>query len=167
MRLSFSRWKWSWHVKCNGGKPRSETVVWWHCIIVHCNFKPTDVITTPTLSSTQFVVTMRSLCWHTVFSLQHVHKHALGVLKAHCHPRRTRESLSTLLSPSGQSQTQSFLWKGDPLPDDLFLYPPPFGFRGHKGKVEELLKLVSTALYVNFCYLCHVNPHVRCKYSHT
>lgn len=29
------------------------------------------------------------------------------------------------------------------LPEDLFLYPPPFGFRGLQGKVEDLLKLVN------------------------
>ncbi|XP_056899996.1 lactosylceramide alpha-2,3-sialyltransferase isoform X2 [Takifugu flavidus] len=36
--------------------------------------------------------------------------------------------------------TQPFLWKDVPLSDDLFLYPPPFGFQGLRSKVAELLK---------------------------
>lgn len=35
--------------------------------------------------------------------------------------------------------TQPFLWKDVPLPDDLFRYPPPFGFKGLGAKVEDLL----------------------------
>ncbi|XP_068596718.1 lactosylceramide alpha-2,3-sialyltransferase [Brachionichthys hirsutus] len=35
--------------------------------------------------------------------------------------------------------TQPFLWKDVPSSDELFLYAPPFGFRGLEHKVEELL----------------------------
>ncbi|XP_044220688.1 lactosylceramide alpha-2,3-sialyltransferase isoform X1 [Thunnus albacares] len=62
-----------------------------------------------------------------------------SVLEGQCHRGRTRQSFLAQLSASSPA-TQPFLWKDTPLPDDLFLYPPPFGFRGLRGKVEDLLK---------------------------
>nr|XP_046263080.1 lactosylceramide alpha-2,3-sialyltransferase [Scatophagus argus]XP_046263081.1 lactosylceramide alpha-2,3-sialyltransferase [Scatophagus argus] len=68
-----------------------------------------------------------------------VHEHVQRVLEGPCHPGRTRQSLLTRLPVSSRG-TQPFLWKDVPLRDDLFLYPPPFGFQGLQGKVEDLLK---------------------------
>ncbi|XP_073343007.1 lactosylceramide alpha-2,3-sialyltransferase [Pagrus major] len=68
-----------------------------------------------------------------------VHEHVRKVLDGPCRPDRTRQSLLARL-PASSQETQPFLWKDIPFPDDLFQYPPPFGFKGLQGKVEELLK---------------------------
>lgn len=83
----------------------------------------------------------------SLLCFQLVHDHVLKVLEAQCHPNRTRERLFPQPPPSGH-MTQPFLWKDAPLPDDLFLYPPPFGFQGLQSKVEELLKQVTTSSHV-------------------
>lgn len=68
-----------------------------------------------------------------------VHEHVQRVLEGHCRPGSTRKSFMPRLPPSSLD-TQPFLWKDVPLPNDLFMYPPPFGLQGLQGKVEELLK---------------------------
>ncbi|XP_074503849.1 lactosylceramide alpha-2,3-sialyltransferase [Sebastes fasciatus] len=68
-----------------------------------------------------------------------VNEHVTRVLESQCRPSNTRHSLLARLPASSQT-TQPFLWKDVPLPDGLFLYPPPFGFRSLQGKVEDLLK---------------------------
>ncbi|XP_045885759.1 lactosylceramide alpha-2,3-sialyltransferase [Micropterus dolomieu] len=68
-----------------------------------------------------------------------VHDHVLRVLEGQCLTGRARQSLLARL-PASSYMSQPFLWKGGPIPDDLFLYPPPFGFRGLKDKVKDLLK---------------------------
>lgn len=73
-----------------------------------------------------------------------VHEYVNKVLEGPCRPSGTRQSLLTQLPASGHV-IQPFLWKDKPLPDDLFLYPPPFGFRGLESKVENLLKLFSAS----------------------
>lgn len=75
-------------------------------------------------------------------SLQQVHEHVHRVLEGQCRPSSTRHSLLARL-PASSRMTQAFLWKDLPLPDDIFRYPPPFGFRGFQHKAEELLKLVN------------------------
>ncbi|XP_070693584.1 lactosylceramide alpha-2,3-sialyltransferase [Pempheris klunzingeri] len=68
-----------------------------------------------------------------------VHEHVHRVLEGQCRPGSTRQSLLARL-PASSHVTQPFLWRDIPFPGDLFLYPPPFGFRGLQGKVEDLLK---------------------------
>ncbi|KAM7388992.1 hypothetical protein PAMP_022993 [Pampus punctatissimus] len=78
---------------------------------------------------------LHNICFH----LQRVHEYVRSILKGQCHPSSTRQSFLTRL-PASSHMTQPFLWKDVPLPDGLFLYPPPFGFRGLQGKVQDLLK---------------------------
>uniref|UniRef100_A0A3Q1EBU3 Lactosylceramide alpha-2,3-sialyltransferase n=1 Tax=Acanthochromis polyacanthus TaxID=80966 RepID=A0A3Q1EBU3_9TELE len=82
----------------------------------------------------------------TVFAhpLQLVHEYVHKVLEGPCRPSGARQSLLAQLPASGHV-IQPFLWKDKPLPDDLFLYPPPFGFNGLESKVENLLKLPEKA----------------------
>uniref|UniRef100_A0AAQ6IQ63 Lactosylceramide alpha-2,3-sialyltransferase n=1 Tax=Anabas testudineus TaxID=64144 RepID=A0AAQ6IQ63_ANATE len=72
---------------------------------------------------------------------RHVHEHVHRVLEGQCHSGSTRQRLLSQL-PASSLKTKPFLWSDEPLPDDLFLYPPPFGFRGLQGKVEDLIKLL-------------------------
>ncbi|KAM4555083.1 lactosylceramide alpha-2,3-sialyltransferase [Odontesthes bonariensis] len=83
--------------------------------------------------------------WHV--NLTHkklVHEHVHRVLEDPCHPGGTRAKLLALLPASGQS-TQPFLWRDNPLPDDLFLFSPPFGFTGLQDKVKDLLQLLPAS----------------------
>ncbi|XP_029369107.1 lactosylceramide alpha-2,3-sialyltransferase [Echeneis naucrates] len=73
-----------------------------------------------------------------------VHEHVLRVLGGQCRPGNARQSLSARLPPIGQVN-QPFLWKDIPLPDELFQHPPPFGFMGLQGEVEDLLKLLPNS----------------------
>ncbi|XP_060935586.1 lactosylceramide alpha-2,3-sialyltransferase isoform X2 [Limanda limanda] len=73
-----------------------------------------------------------------------VHEHVHKVLEAQCQPGHTRKNLLTRLPASGHG-TQPFLWKDMPLPDQLFMYPLPFGLKGVGSKVEDLLKLLENS----------------------
>uniref|UniRef100_A0A3Q3MPB4 Lactosylceramide alpha-2,3-sialyltransferase n=1 Tax=Mastacembelus armatus TaxID=205130 RepID=A0A3Q3MPB4_9TELE len=77
----------------------------------------------------------------SLFYLQHVHEHTHRVLETQCRPGKARQSLLLRL-PSSSQKTQPFLWNNLPLPDDIFLQPSPFGFKGFQRKVEDLLKLL-------------------------
>ncbi|XP_033949516.1 lactosylceramide alpha-2,3-sialyltransferase isoform X1 [Pseudochaenichthys georgianus] len=80
--------------------------------------------------------------WHVNHAhKKQVHEHVHRVLEGQCRPSSTRHSLLARL-PASSRMTQAFLWKDLPLPDDIFRYPPPFGFRGFQHKAEELLKLL-------------------------
>ncbi|XP_029021343.1 lactosylceramide alpha-2,3-sialyltransferase isoform X2 [Betta splendens] len=68
-----------------------------------------------------------------------VHEHVHSVLEGECRHGNARKNL---LVPTSSHKTQPFLWKNAPLSEDLFLYPPPFGFSGVQDKVEELLQLL-------------------------
>ncbi|XP_032383986.1 lactosylceramide alpha-2,3-sialyltransferase isoform X2 [Etheostoma spectabile] len=70
-----------------------------------------------------------------------VHEHVHRVLESKCRPGSARKSLLARL-PASRHVTQPFLWRDGPLADDLFLFPPPFGFRSLRGNVKELLKLL-------------------------
>ncbi|XP_044062198.1 lactosylceramide alpha-2,3-sialyltransferase isoform X2 [Siniperca chuatsi] len=84
--------------------------------------------------------TSKHLDWHVnTAHKKQVHEYVHRVLEDRCRPGSVRQSLLARL-PAASHVTQPFLWKDVPLPDDLFLYPPPFGFRGLQGKVEDLLK---------------------------
>ncbi|XP_033489394.1 lactosylceramide alpha-2,3-sialyltransferase [Epinephelus lanceolatus] len=84
--------------------------------------------------------TSKPLDWHVSDAHKKlVHEHVHRVLESPCRPSGTRQSLLARL-PASSHMTQAFLWKDVPLPDDLFLYPPPFGFRGLQSRVENLLK---------------------------
>lgn len=82
----------------------------------------------------------KPLDWHVSHAhKKQVHQHVHRVLESRCRPGGTRRSLLGRL-PAASHVTRPFLWRDAPLPDDLFLYPPPFGFKGLQGKVEELLQ---------------------------
>ncbi|KAM9357153.1 lactosylceramide alpha-2,3-sialyltransferase [Symphorus nematophorus] len=82
----------------------------------------------------------KPLDWHVnAAHKKKVHEHVHRVLEGQCRPGSTRQSLIARL-PASSHMTQPFLWKDIPFPDGLFLYPPPFGFKGLQGKVEDLLK---------------------------
>lgn len=82
----------------------------------------------------------KPLDWHVnPAHRKRVHEFVRGVLGGRCHPGSTRQNLLTRLPVSSQ-KTQPFLWKDVLQHDDLFQYPPPFGFKGFGVKVEELLK---------------------------
>ncbi|XP_047441338.1 lactosylceramide alpha-2,3-sialyltransferase-like isoform X2 [Mugil cephalus] len=83
--------------------------------------------------------------WHvSPAHRKRVHEHVHRVLESQCRPSSSRQRLTAHL-PASSYVKQPFLWKDEPLPDDLFLYPPPFGFRGLEGKVMELLKLLPAS----------------------
>ncbi|KAG7223618.1 hypothetical protein INR49_028512 [Caranx melampygus] len=87
--------------------------------------------------------THKPLHWHVNPAHKKlVHEHVLRVLNSQCRPGGARRSFLARLPTSG-NVALPFLRKDVPLPVDLFLYPPPFGFRGLQGKVEDLLKLSS------------------------
>lgn len=86
-----------------------------------------------------------------LFYSQRVHEHVLSILKGTCRPSGARQRLTQL--PASGRTTQPFLWKDIPLPDDVFLYPPPFGFRGLQSKVEDLLKQVNIPFLFHGSYL--------------
>nr|XP_020490023.1 lactosylceramide alpha-2,3-sialyltransferase isoform X1 [Labrus bergylta] len=84
--------------------------------------------------------TSKPLDWHVnPAHKKRVHEYVQGVLEGQCRPGSTRHGLLARL-PATSSETQPFLWKDVLLDDDLFVYPPPFGFQGFRGKVEDLLK---------------------------
>ncbi|KAJ3587391.1 hypothetical protein NHX12_010989 [Muraenolepis orangiensis] len=72
---------------------------------------------------------------------QLVHKHVHGVLQQKCRPGNARQSLLERLPAYGHV-TQPFLGNDARLPDDLFRFPPPFGFRGLRDKLEDVLTLL-------------------------
>ncbi|XP_077464972.1 lactosylceramide alpha-2,3-sialyltransferase [Stigmatopora argus] len=80
------------------------------------------------------------LDWHVSPDYKkRVHQHVHKVLGRECHRGSTRLGFLAQLSTSSQ-MTQPFLWKNTPLPENLYQYPPPFGFRGLKGKIPALLQ---------------------------
>ncbi|KAM4622056.1 lactosylceramide alpha-2,3-sialyltransferase isoform 2-T2 [Polymixia lowei] len=86
--------------------------------------------------------TTKPLHWHVPPEhRQLVHTYVHSVLEGECHPGNARQSLLARL-PASSHVTQPFLGKDTPLPDDLFQFPPPFGFRGLRDKLEDLLKLL-------------------------
>ncbi|XP_029298135.1 lactosylceramide alpha-2,3-sialyltransferase isoform X2 [Cottoperca gobio] len=91
--------------------------------------------------------TSKPLSCHVNHAHKKVHEHVHRVLESPCHPGSTRQSLLDRL-PASSHMTQPFLWKDVPFPDDLFLYPPPFGFKGLQGKVEDLLKQLPDSNFV-------------------
>ncbi|XP_028444916.1 lactosylceramide alpha-2,3-sialyltransferase isoform X2 [Perca flavescens] len=89
--------------------------------------------------------TSKPLAWHVNNAhKKQVHELVHRVLKSPCRPGSARKSLLARLRDTTH-MTQPFLWRDVPLPDDLFLYPPPFGFRSLRGNVEDLLKLLPEA----------------------
>ncbi|CAL8267948.1 unnamed protein product [Boreogadus saida] len=72
---------------------------------------------------------------------QRVHEYVQSVLQRECRPGHARRSLLDRLPASGHV-TQPFLGSDALLPDDLFLFPPPFGFRGLRDKLEDTLRLL-------------------------
>ncbi|KAL6118103.1 st3gal5 [Pungitius sinensis] len=78
--------------------------------------------------------------WHASHALKkQLHEHVHRVLESPCRPGSTRARMLDRL-PASSRMTQPFLGKDAPLPDDLFRYSLPFGFKGVRGKAEDLLK---------------------------
>lgn len=69
-----------------------------------------------------------------------VHKHVQSVLDGECRRAETRQALLTLL-PDSSKNTRPFLWRDSALPDELFRFDPPFGFKDLRGKLSDLLQL--------------------------
>ncbi|XP_077958250.1 lactosylceramide alpha-2,3-sialyltransferase isoform X2 [Gasterosteus aculeatus] len=80
-----------------------------------------------------------ALDWHVSHEQKQLHEYVQRVLESPCRPGSTRARMLDRL-PASSRTTQPFLWKDTPLPDNLFQYSLPFGFRGVQGKVEDLLK---------------------------
>uniref|UniRef100_A0A667YEP3 Lactosylceramide alpha-2,3-sialyltransferase n=1 Tax=Myripristis murdjan TaxID=586833 RepID=A0A667YEP3_9TELE len=87
--------------------------------------------------------TSKPLDWSVSPAHQKVRIQYKSVLEGQCRPGSARQSLSARL-PASSQVTQPFLWKNTALTDDLFLFPPPFGFKGLKGELQDLLNLVNT-----------------------
>ncbi|XP_077434036.1 lactosylceramide alpha-2,3-sialyltransferase isoform X2 [Vanacampus margaritifer] len=84
--------------------------------------------------------TLKPLDWHVDPEYKKlVHQHVHKVLGRECHRGSTRRGLLARL-PASSHMTQPFLWKNTPLSSNFFKYPPPFGFRGLRGKVPALLQ---------------------------
>ncbi|XP_019725358.1 lactosylceramide alpha-2,3-sialyltransferase isoform X1 [Hippocampus comes] len=92
------------------------------------------------LSSRSGKDTLKPLDWHVSPEYKKlVHQHVQKVLERECHRGSTRQGLFARL-PASSHMTQPFLWKNTPLSSNLFKYPPPFGFRGLRGKIPSLLQ---------------------------
>lgn len=87
-----------------------------------------------------------------------VHKHVQNVLDSECRRAETRQALLTLL-PDSSKNTRPLLWRDSALPDELFRFPPPFGFKDLRGKLSDLLQLFpesSSQLERDKCSRCVV-----------
>lgn len=86
--------------------------------------------------------TIKSPDWHVdPVHKKRVHRYVRGLLEGQCLPGSSRRKLLSRL-PDTSQETQPFLWKDSTLSEELFQYPPPFGLRGYRSRVEELLKLL-------------------------
>ncbi|KAM3867221.1 lactosylceramide alpha-2,3-sialyltransferase [Diretmus argenteus] len=86
--------------------------------------------------------TRKPLDWHIDPAHRRLaHAYVHSVLEGRCRPGVARQSLLAG-RPAASHVTQPFLWKDTPLPEDLFWFPPPFGFRGLRNKLEDLLRLL-------------------------
>lgn len=70
-----------------------------------------------------------------------VHKHVQSVLDGECRPAQTRQALLTLL-PESSKNTKPLLWRDSALPEELFRFAPPFGFKDLRDKLTDLLQLL-------------------------
>uniref|UniRef100_A0A8C6TTD3 Lactosylceramide alpha-2,3-sialyltransferase n=1 Tax=Neogobius melanostomus TaxID=47308 RepID=A0A8C6TTD3_9GOBI len=87
-----------------------------------------------------------------------VHKHVQSVLDSECRTAQTRQALLTLL-PESSKNTRPLLWRDSALPEELFRFTPPFGFKGLRHKLDDLLQLLpesSSQLKPDQCRRCVV-----------
>lgn len=87
-----------------------------------------------------------------------VHKHVQNVLDGECRPAHTRQALLTLL-PDSSKNTRPLLWRDSALPEELFLFSPPFGFKDLRRELTDLLQLLpdsSSELKQDKCSRCVV-----------
>lgn len=83
----------------------------------------------------------RPLEWHVDPAHRKlVHAHVQSVLDGECRQAETRRVLLTLLPDSGKN-TRPFLHRDSALPEELFLFPPPFGFKDLRRELTDLLQL--------------------------
>ncbi|XP_061642856.1 lactosylceramide alpha-2,3-sialyltransferase isoform X1 [Phyllopteryx taeniolatus] len=88
---------------------------------------------------------LKPLDWHLNPDYKKlVHQHVHKILERECQRGSTRQGLLARL-PASSYLTRPFLWKNTPLTTNLFEYPPPFGFRGLKGRVPALLDQLPEA----------------------
>lgn len=87
-----------------------------------------------------------------------VHRYVQSVLDGECRRAETRQALLTLL-PDSSKNTRPLLWRDSSLPDELFQFPPPFGFKDLRRKATDLLQLFpasSSQLEQDKCCRCVV-----------
>ncbi|KAK6298211.1 hypothetical protein J4Q44_G00312660 [Coregonus suidteri] len=70
-----------------------------------------------------------------------VHSFVRDILSNKCRPAFARKGVEARLQISSHV-TDPFLWRDTPLTPEMFIYPPPFGFRGMRGKLKDVLNLL-------------------------
>ncbi|XP_033829994.2 lactosylceramide alpha-2,3-sialyltransferase [Periophthalmus magnuspinnatus] len=87
-----------------------------------------------------------------------VHKHVQSVLDGECLQGQARQALLRLL-PHSSKNARPFLWRDSSLPEELFLFPPPFGFKGLRDQFTDLTQLLpesSSQVQLDKCSRCVV-----------
>ncbi|XP_055015202.1 lactosylceramide alpha-2,3-sialyltransferase isoform X2 [Boleophthalmus pectinirostris] len=87
-----------------------------------------------------------------------VHKHVQSILDGECVRGQMRQALRRLLPDSSQN-TRPFLWRDSSLPEEFFLFPPPFGFKGLRDQITNVLQLLpesSSQVQLDKCSRCVV-----------
>lgn len=64
-----------------------------------------------------------------------------SVLAKECRPAFVRREMETMFNHS-RRVSNHFLWKDTPLTAPMFQYPPPFGFRDLRSKLDDVLGLL-------------------------
>ncbi|KAG7329092.1 hypothetical protein KOW79_007266 [Hemibagrus wyckioides] len=74
---------------------------------------------------------------------ERVHSFVRSVLAKECRPSFTRRRIESIYS---SSVAEPFLQKNSNLTEQIFEYPPPFGFRNLQHKLKEILDLLPISL---------------------
>lgn len=94
-----------------------------------------------------------------LFSLQRVHSYVRSVLARECRPSFARKKMEALY-PTSSPVAVPLLQKNSNLTQQMFKYPPPFGFLDLQDKLKEVLNLTpvssSVKLGGNECRRCVV-----------
>ncbi|XP_060741154.1 lactosylceramide alpha-2,3-sialyltransferase isoform X2 [Tachysurus vachellii] len=79
---------------------------------------------------------------------ERVHSFVKSVLSKDCRPSFTRRRIESIYS-SSVPVAEPFLQKNSNLTEQIFEYPPPFGFRNLQHKLKEVLDLIPNSLSEN------------------
>ncbi|XP_026796138.1 lactosylceramide alpha-2,3-sialyltransferase isoform X4 [Pangasianodon hypophthalmus] len=79
---------------------------------------------------------------------ERVHSFVRSVLARECRPSFTRRNIERMYS-SSVPVAEPFLQKNSNLTEQIFEYPPPFGFRDLQHKLKEVLDLIPSSLSEN------------------